>query len=148
MKSRRVGNCIFADDIRHEVGNKFSLMGIYGTEIISSGPPPFVLPRFACLVHLISDVGDLPREIVFRVLVPSGGKKSTEIFKHYHPAASGPVYHAEGAVNVAFRSIIEMSTVLIPSEGFVEVWADVDGESIRCGRLMVKFTPVTGLGDK
>lgn len=39
------GTCLFCDDIRFEMFNKLSLMGIYGPELISWTKFPLALPR-------------------------------------------------------------------------------------------------------
>lgn len=42
----------FCDDIRYELQNKISLSGVYGGDLISAVPPPFILPRFGVFLQV------------------------------------------------------------------------------------------------
>src|SRR4051794_10954427 len=78
MPTPRVANCIFCDDIRHEVGNKVSLMGIYSADILFPGPPPVAFRTLGIVAWLIFDVDDRPTKFTIRVLVPPD---RTEVLK-------------------------------------------------------------------
>src|SRR4051794_26127144 len=73
MIGRRVANCVFCDDVRQEVGNKLSLMGVYSTEILFPMAPPIIYPKFAVVVWIISEVSDVPKKFSIRILVPPEG---------------------------------------------------------------------------
>lgn len=47
------GHVIFCDDVREEVSNKFTLVGVYAGSIFVSGQSPFVLPLLCCHVTII-----------------------------------------------------------------------------------------------
>src|SRR5947209_13397450 len=70
MPTPRVANCIFCDDIRSEVGNKVSLMGLYSTDILFTIPPPVAVRTLGIVAWLIFDVDDRPTHLTIRVLVP------------------------------------------------------------------------------
>ncbi len=52
----------FCDDVRQEIGNKFSLMGCYGTDLYVPSFP-ITLPKLCVFVHVRT-----PREQPFRRL--------------------------------------------------------------------------------
>jgi hypothetical protein len=139
MKARRVGNAIFCDDIRREVGNKLSLIGTYDAEMVFSARPPLVVPKLACFISIISEVDDPAQNIIIRVIIPSGVAEGTEIIRHETKISGTPKY-MEGAVSLTFRSFIEMQQVVITHPGFIEVWADADDDTFRCGRVLVTFS--------
>ena len=70
MSAPRVGHCVFSDDIRHEVGGKISLIGIYRGDIIFPTSPPIIYPKLCASVWLIAEPDDIPNEIHVSVLAP------------------------------------------------------------------------------
>jgi hypothetical protein len=50
VRPPRYGSTIYCDDLRDEVGNKQSYMGIYSSALILSAAPPVVLPRLVIIV--------------------------------------------------------------------------------------------------
>ncbi len=93
MPDPRVANCMFCVDIRAEVGNKTSLMGVYGGDIYFSTPLPILVPRFAVGVWLIADIDDTIQSMAVRILVPPN---QIEIMRATIPVQQG-IAHQEGA---------------------------------------------------
>ncbi|MEE4384014.1 MAG: hypothetical protein V2J02_18595 [Pseudomonadales bacterium] len=52
----------FCDDIRHEVGNKTSLIGLYGTALFAK-EFPLLLPKFCVAVRLVVPVDESLEEL-------------------------------------------------------------------------------------
>lgn len=73
----RTAYVLFSDDIRDEVGNKKSLMGIYGPQVFVP-MVPIVLPRFCATATLVFRQGDAPKhlsmEMTFRDTLVSRGE--------------------------------------------------------------------------
>jgi len=59
---------ILCDDVRHETGNKLSLMGIYGRELVVSAIPA-MMPHL-CLVVMLEDIVRPFKEIKAKVMLP------------------------------------------------------------------------------
>jgi hypothetical protein len=137
MTEPRVAHCIFCDDIRYEMGNKMSLMGMYSGDILLPSPPPAILPKLAFAVWVISDIDDPPAHIAISVLMPD----KTEIFKMESDAPS--LRYPEGARKANLQFIFGLSPVPLSQDGYIEVYADTGREKLRAGRLMVKFPQVT-----
>jgi hypothetical protein len=62
MTSNRIVIAQFCDDVRQEIGNKFSLMGCYGTDLYVPSFP-ITLPKLCAFVHVRT-----PREQPFERL--------------------------------------------------------------------------------
>jgi len=62
MTSNRIVIAQFCDDVRQEIGNKFSLMGCYGTDLYVPSFP-ITLPKLCAFVHVRT-----PRESPFERL--------------------------------------------------------------------------------
>jgi hypothetical protein len=57
----------FCDDIRHEVGNKFSLIGCY-TGVIQIDPIPSVMPKLCAMIKVHTSVERPFSKLVVRIL--------------------------------------------------------------------------------
>ena len=138
MPDPRVGFCIFCDNIRQEVGNKISLMGLYGAEITFAAPAPGILPTFAMMAHLICDPDDVPTVLRLRVVHVDG----TELVNNEQPVTINLV--RPDSKKVVIHAAVQLTNFLVPREGDIEVYLETDGQSLRAGRLAVKFpTPDT-----
>lgn len=70
MSDSRLVVCEYCDDVRQEMGNKFSLMGCYGSELVVSSFP-IVLPKFGALARAVTPI-DLPfKKLTFRLFFES-----------------------------------------------------------------------------
>ena len=119
-----------------------SFMGAYGPELIfPSDTPPggqMVLPKFAIMSWLFTDIDDRPERLSLHVYGPPG---KTEIFKRDFP------YDASAPVIILYpdstRFIVTMPlalmNVMIPSEGTIVVEIETERETIRAGRLRVRI---------
>jgi hypothetical protein len=59
---------IYCDDIRNEVGNKFSYIGIYTREL-NIPSVPLLLPKLCIVVKVVSDINDPIESVVVRVVI-------------------------------------------------------------------------------
>lgn len=98
---------ILCDDIRTEIGNKVSLMGVYAEDIILN-KIPFVFPHL-CLAIFIRGLKEKFSKLRVTFKVPNG--KPVEIFSEIPPSAS------EGS---NFKMLIQISPVKIEEAGQAE----------------------------
>jgi hypothetical protein len=63
----RYAHAIFCDDIRQEVGNKQSYMGVYISEMILPSLP-FILQKLCCQVSVVTPIERPFQKLVFRLL--------------------------------------------------------------------------------
>src|SRR5258708_5011862 len=73
------GHTIFCDDIRLEVGEKLSFIGVYDGTIVLHNPYPFVFPKFCFFITLIQRREILDPNIEVRIFMP-GDAEDTPAF--------------------------------------------------------------------
>lgn len=142
MPNPRVAHCVFCDDVRQEVGNKLSLMGMYmGDIVLPVAPPvgmPAILPKFAICVWLLCDWGDNPERITVRVYAPPG---RTEITKM--EAAQGqiapPAPLFDDPTKLSLTTLLPIFNFAIFDEGEIEVTVETEQGTLRAGRLQVRM---------
>lgn len=136
MPSPRVAHSLFCDDVRVEVGNKFSLMGIYTSDMIFPTKPPVMLPRLIIAVWVISDFDDPIQAIATSVrMFPDGG----EIFKTERLPVQSIRGTSEGATKFYAQQLIPISPLLIPGDGKIEITVETERETLRAGKLTIHF---------
>lgn len=141
MPGPRFAHCLFCDDIRVEVGNKQSLMGIYIGDIVLSGIPqgaPLQLPKFAICVWLFSDWGDYPEYVEIRVYTPPG---KTEVLKMRTPrdqmAPPTPIF--DDPARLALYVPLQFANFVFMDEGEIEVVVETEQGALKAGRLRVRM---------
>jgi hypothetical protein len=139
------GNTLFCEDIRQEVMNKLSLIGVLGHEIIFLAPFPQTLPKLGfhmdvrfpvekpvndvrLLIYFPGDAEDAPT--INQVLPWKSGEPSTE-----------PLPFPDAARSFAFIQHFVLSSVLIKQEGYIRVRIVHDEKRIRIGALKVSQAP-------
>lgn len=65
----RYGYCIFCDDVRTEIGEKLSFIGVY-SGVLMLPEFPISLPKFCVHVNLITLATDPYRSIILRCIAP------------------------------------------------------------------------------
>lgn len=138
MPSPRVATCIFCDDIRQEVGNKNSFMGIYDTDLIIYAPAPITLPKFAMVVWLICDIDDTPRSFTVTLFGPPGRTQLVNGEAH-SPEAQLPT--VEGATKFTAKMALQMANLQLLEPGRLEAVVQTERETLRAGWLAIKFEP-------
>lgn len=140
MPNPRVASCIFCDDIRAEVGNKLSLMGIYGTDILFPMAPPIMFPKFGIVVWIISDIGDIPSKFSIRILGPPDRSEIAKVEAEGEPLFTNTPKPDEFSKHATIRMIIPIANITFQEAGVIEVMVEVEGEEpLRAGRLGVRF---------
>src|SRR5579859_7835353 len=128
MPEPRSAFCIFCDDIRHEVSNKQSLIGVYNSDMIISAAPPVFVPQLGVYLWVQSDLDDRPSQLRIRVTVPQVGEiLNADLGEHVRI----PLQRTEGGHKAQFQSAFRLSPVPLTAEGYIEVWVDTERESFR-----------------
>ena len=141
MPSSRSAFCLFCDDIRLELGNKPSFMGIYTGEMIFPPNPPaemqIAIPKFCIITWLFCDKDDPPRSVTVRIFGPPG---RTEFAKFEVPPEQlvQPAPFFDDVTKLVFQTALPMLGFPIACEGIIEVTAETDRETLLAGRLRVR----------
>ena len=137
MASRRVANAIFCDDIRVELGNKLSLMGVYASDILFPVAPPFTFPKFGVVAWIIMEKDDVPNKFVLRVLMPPDRTELARIELEGEPAFT--TEPDEFSKHVIIKLAVPMANVTFLEDGYMEIMVDIENEeTFRAGRLRVR----------
>ena len=132
-----VAFCIFCDDVRQEVGNKNSLMGIYNGLIVFAHEQqfPVAMPKFAISIYVICDADKKPDSIAVRVLLPPN---RTEVFSTTIQARDDLIYKGDDdAKKLILNAVIPFFGLTFPSPGYLEVMVKTDKREQRAGRLHI-----------
>lgn len=146
MPSPRVAHCVFCDDIRFEMGNKISLMGIYTGVLNVDQSFPLALPKFGVVVWVISDFDDFPANMITTIVLPGGH----ELVRLESPTSMAPVPPElqEGAQKAILSQAIPLSPLPLLQEGMMEVWVETEKEKLRAGRLWLRSSAAATTRDE
>lgn len=106
---------IYCDDIREEIGNKVSYMGIYSKDLFVP-TAPIVLPKLCIAVKVVTDMNDPFKELEVRVL-----KGEDEVELLTTGPIPGPPDDWTSEDNLTFM-VAQMAFVLAPYQ--------IDGDTI------------------
>lgn len=134
----RFAFCLFCDDARQEVGNKLSLMGIYGNALQVAGVAPVPLLKLVAAVWLVSDFDDIPKQCCIKGVWLDGD----EVFK-IDMSLLGPFEVEFPSRDVLQKhqisGVIPMSPFVINRDGIFEIIIETDREKLTAGRLHVRI---------
>lgn len=122
---------IYCDDIREEVGNKVSYMGIYSKDLFVP-TSPIVLPKLCIAVKVVTDMADPFKELEVRVL-----KGDDEVELLSTGLIPGPPEDWTSEDNSTFM-IAQMAFMLSPYQ--------IDGETILRVRARTEREELKGRG--
>ena len=136
------GFSIFADDLRPEIANKYSLMGIYQADLLVQGDFPITLAKLAMLTHYYEEKGAHSADLAFRV---RGGGQSEPLFSVDIPRSGlqippYPYEVPESERDPLFHAMIPVvfSPFVINEPGFVRVTMQCGDVITPLGRLMIR----------
>ena len=123
----------YCDDIRSEVGNKTSLIGIYGSDLVVPEVPT-VLPKLCIFAQIYGEPekqfdDDIELRVTFDDQLISSNKASPR---------SAPIKPKQFA-SLKFTFI--MSPFLIEKEGILRVRAYFKGQEHKAGALKIRTVP-------
>lgn len=133
---------IYCDDIRNEVGNKLSYMGIYTHEMIIPNAP-LLLPKLCIAVKVVTDIND-PFESVTVRLVKIKDHEETELIStgliHLPQVADLPG-RDDDTTRLSFEMQFMLSPFQIDEEAKLRVEATTEREEIRGSALRIRIIP-------
>lgn len=138
MKPRTpFGYAIFCDDIRQEVGNKVSIIGIYRGVASYGAEFPLTIPRFCIAVNWVQHREDEIKSIKLRVLFEDESEAETVVIEGDIPRDAfeqAPRDNAGDEMLHAFISIA-LSPLLVERQSKLKVRAYYGDEEYRLGSL-------------
>ena len=137
MNESRIVITQFCDDIRREVGNKYSLMGCYGDEMIIDKLPT-LLPKLCVQVRVLTPVDQPFTKLLIRAVL--NGESIAEIDVPAQEMAQSyqdraPLSDAERHVVVA---IIAISPLPVSEPCQLKIEADTEDGMLRGSSLSIR----------
>lgn len=130
---------IFCDDVRQEVGNKLSYLGVYGPSLIVPAFPTTLIKLCCVLTVRLPANAPPPKSVVFRLLrddevvfeanlSPADGGTDADAL-----ARASDDMAASRYLNIA--AIAQLVSFQIPQQATLKARAMVDGKELRGGAL-------------
>ncbi len=102
---------VFCDDIRHEVGNKASLIGIYNGDLLASDLPIF-MPRLGVMFHLRIPLGDDLSSVTYKIAFGDEIIVQLDVLLAVSPDRSSIVQsRPEGQDPASFQSVVSFLSI-------------------------------------
>jgi hypothetical protein len=132
MNADRYVGVYFCDDVRLEVGNKFSLMGCYSGELIVPSMPT-ALPKLCAEVRLVTPIDRPFEKAILRAYLNDEVVGELDL----------PVQEAKKKIPVSdgttkvmtFRAIMNFSPFMIEREGALRIEVETEEGALKGGRL-------------
>ena len=139
------GTTIFCDDIRVELFNKATLIGMYGYELVVFGKFPVTLPKLGIFLSLRFHREKKINGAQVRVYFPGVFDESAayienlpiKLDKDSFPMPD-PVQYPDPGEFYGFNHPIMFSPAVIKEAGYIRVRAIAGGETIKCGSLRLR----------
>ncbi len=133
----RILTAVFCDDIRHEIGNKLSFMGVYQSELIVP-VVPIALPRLCIFATALTPIARPFKSLTIRVVTDEG----TELAHLKVPPetfADLPDIQDNSATRKQVSTALSFSPFLVEKETIVRLMADTEEGEIVGPRLLIKI---------
>lgn len=136
--------CTFADDIRQEVGGKFTYVGVYqGGGLLVHGDLPIVMPRLAIIASLFCPANKSVKSIKILIkfnddLILPELDVPADVVNALVERSNSDINSAGGGMQ--FVQVIEPLNITSP--GQIKCHALVDGELVRGNCLDVQVMPL------
>jgi hypothetical protein len=129
----------FCDDIRYEIGGKYSLIGVYRDSLIFQGGTfPITLARLGLSITFVEHPSAPFADIDIHVLLPGDTREKPSYSFTVHPEGGAPVPDApEGTRRVVSFHLI-LGPLAIKEGGLIKVRLIKSGQRYRAGVLQVQ----------
>lgn len=141
------GMTIFCDDIRTEVGNKTTFVGVYRAVLVIPQQFPAVLPKFAMLIMYREAAGTFQDDVTIRVYLPGDSDEVPSFeavipFSHLRANSVRPVdMPSDGIWTHSVDVPVILSPLILKEAGWIRVRAICGENVIRLGALNVISRP-------
>ncbi len=135
--------CHFCDDIRYEVGNKNSLIGLYSSELFVE-QIPIAIPKL-CVIAFISAPLDNPMtSLTLKVILGDEVLSETRVPDEFIKETVSSIRAKSTPTDEYTKILIGVNTILCPllldREGVLKVVAIADSTEIVAGKLRIKLS--------
>lgn len=136
MSDERVVTVQFCDDIRQEIGNKYSLVGCYGPSMLLSAMP-VVLPKLCAFVRIYTPIHRPFAKVSIRVL--RGNHLLTEMeIPQDVLAGFGATEPFAGDSRVLIGSALTISPLVVEEACVLRIEVETDEDSLTGDTLRIE----------
>ena len=140
----RYVNTIFCDDIRHEVGNKFSYMGVYSVDMFVPGFP-VVLPKLCLALKVATPYSNPFRKLTLRILkdkeIIAEGNLDEKELANFVESINDAATEENGIRFHMFQSTFIFSPFQLDAPCTLRVRVETEEGEIRGPGLRIKQVP-------
>lgn len=138
----------YCDDVRQELGGKFSLMGIYGADLVAQGvgadsSSPVVLPKLCAYVRIVTPIDRPFERLVFRATLNDDTLIEVALQNGLEEGLPKPPPGTEGRT-LAAAAVLTFAPFVVPDgSGTLRVTVETE-EGVILGnglRLQIQRTP-------
>jgi hypothetical protein len=134
---------LYCDDIRNEVGNKLTLVGCYGTDLLLD-TFPIVLPKLSVYVRAYTPAARLFQKLILR-LRQNDDLLGELDFPAAELAAAAATDHPNSRWAI-IQAVMFMSPLLIQSPGFLRLEAETEEGLLLGSKLVIRAMANTQSG--
>lgn len=134
-KFARQVEVIYCDDIRQELGSKFSYMGVYGADLVLQSFP-VTLPKLCLAVKVITGVDDPFDEL--EVLVLQGDDEEEILGTGQIPLPTQESFAENSSKVIVVQTFLMLSPFQIDKETILRVKAKTGAEVLKGLALRIK----------
>lgn len=141
------GYAIFCDDIRQEIGGKYSIMGIYSKMILLHQTTyPVTLSRLGVAAALIESIDQLPKVVDIQAFLPGAADDSptqqfaiqiSDLKREADKFEATPEKNKFLTAHINFA----FAPITFREDGPLRIIAVRDGEPFQLGKIHVKLAP-------
>ncbi len=146
------GYTIFCDDVRQEMGNKTSHVGIYRGKLIINAPLPVLLPKFFLVVHYFERPNESTEPVSLHIYMPGDAEGEPTVTQELplddarSKTPEPEILESDPLLALTFHHMF--APLELKSEGRIRVRAYRGDLEVRLGTLTVISTPAEGLTPK
>ena len=131
---------IYCDDIREEVGNKLSYMGVYTGELTVPNAP-VLLSKLCVVVKVITDIDDPFENLEVRIVAVKGDDETEILSTGSIPYLTDRPQLDAGSTRFIAQMNFMMSPFQITEETILRVKAITEREELRGTALRIRIVP-------
>lgn len=135
MSSKRIVVTQYCDDIRREVGNKYSLMGCYGSELITEKLPA-VLQKLCVQVRVITPIEQPFSKVVIHAFLNGDNIADFDIDISKMPEAEKEAFPDANWMTIT--AMLVLSPLAIEEPCMLKIEAETEDETLRGGSLRIR----------
>jgi hypothetical protein len=129
------GITIFCDDVRSEIGGKFTYVGVYSANLQITGEAPATLPKLACVIQIVIPFGFSFEK--FRLVVKMQAEGFERLITEISSPPPPPVSEQDRVIKQVLNMI--MAPFVVESDGRLMVRAYFDDLEVKLGALDIKI---------